>query len=170
MSWLCLHCRSRVLHAILYYSLLHLVIAKPHLISNSISVNMPNSPIKIAILLCESGHCSQATDSSVFLNFNCTSFDCDKDFRTSFSTDAFDAVLCLCQHSDQPDTLAIVEWIRYIQCSSIPIVVLSNNDDESAVAETLYAGADDVQTLPVIPNILNARIISLCSRANSLSH
>lgn len=127
---------------------------------------MPKSTLKIALL--ESGSQCRTEQARAYTasDFICTRYTTETDFRLSFCKNHFDAVLVACDDCSEPQTRAMVAWIRSVRCSNIPLMVLCENYDEGATADTLYAGADDVQTLPIIPNVLRARLTALCSRVN----
>jgi DNA-binding response OmpR family regulator len=107
----------------------------------------------------------QVNHQHYFPALNCRSFSVEDEFRASFCKDRYDAVLCVCDCFSENEARAIIGWIRSVRCSKIPVLILTDNNDEYSVAQALYAGADDVQHLPVLPAILCARLKALCSRA-----
>lgn len=96
-----------------------------------------------------------------------THFSIEKDFRRSFCKNHYDAVLCSCESSRDDGPQIIIQWIRSVRCSQIPLMILADNVDESSLAEALYIGADDVQQSAIFPSILNARVAGLCARSKA---
>lgn len=65
---------------------------------------------------------------------------------------------------------AVVKWIRQDLASSMPILVVTNRHEESAVIEGLSAGADDFMVQPIGVGEFEARVSALLRRAYPKQH
>ena len=84
-------------------------------------------------------------------------------FREAISSEDFD-LLVLDWHL--PDTTGIEEldWLRSEQRSNIPVIFITNRDNEESVIEALDHGADDYMVKPVKKGVTLARIKALQRR------
>ncbi|MGJ7494602.1 response regulator transcription factor [Variovorax sp. RT4R15] len=93
----------------------------------------------------------------------CVPFDQGEDLRRALRRETFD-LLVLDWNVPDLDGVELLQWLRQMQQSSVPVIMLSSRGSERDVAGALIAGADDYVAKPFRPLELVARISRLLGR------
>ena len=120
--------------------------------------------MRIAILEDDTDQAALLTHWLSEAGHQCTHFTESKLFIRSLSRDSFD-LLILDWMVPEMNGLEVLKWARANLDWSVPVLFVTQKEDEKNIVEALEAGADDYMTKPVKQLEMAARVNALARRA-----